>query len=305
MAINSDILVTVVIPTYNRANKLARCIESITNQTYENLEIIIVDDQSTDNTKEIVKKLIQIDNRIIYLTSDQKGGNFARNKGIFAATGDYIAFMDDDDKSLPIRIESQINQVLNSNFYYDFIVSGYLVKDSNENEVSKVNYLKPLQSIGFPSRWLIKKSKLREVNGFDPKQPALQDIEIFWRLRNICKICFDPLIVSELISSPISVSKNSTNMIYGIERLIALHGSKMNGREFNSWIKTLGNNAFKNNDRNLVGKCIRRLKRSDLFLFDFLLIIGWSSKLRMFFTAYNILINYFYKKKQYKEYIYN
>lgn len=90
-------IISVVIPTYNRASTLIRSVNSVLFQTYPVDEIIIVDDCSSDNTEEIVASID--DARVKYLRhSQQLGGNAARNTGIDASSGDYIAFQDSDDE---------------------------------------------------------------------------------------------------------------------------------------------------------------------------------------------------------------
>ncbi len=89
-------MISVIIPTYNRISLLLRAIESINNQTYKNIEIIIVDDCSTDNTCSIIKK--RYGSKInYYCNSDNRGSGFSRKFGFSVAHGDYIIFMDDDD----------------------------------------------------------------------------------------------------------------------------------------------------------------------------------------------------------------
>lgn len=98
--------VSVVIPTYNRAHLVGRAIQSVLNQTYQDFEIIVVDDGSTDNTEEVVKSFN--DPRIRYIRHDQnRGGSAARNTGIKMARGEYIAFQDSDDEWLPEKLESR------------------------------------------------------------------------------------------------------------------------------------------------------------------------------------------------------
>ena len=99
-------LVSVIIPTYNRASFLARAIESVLKQTYKNFEIIVVDDGSTDNTKEILEPL---KDKIKYILTENKGPAHARNTGMQVANGKYIAFLDSDDAYLPIKLESQVS----------------------------------------------------------------------------------------------------------------------------------------------------------------------------------------------------
>jgi len=96
---NKNPKVSVIIPTYNRAHLIGRAIQSVLNQTYQDFELIVVDDGSTDNTNEVIKEFSQKDKRILYIKHDKnKGGSAARNTGIKAARGEYIAFQDSDDE---------------------------------------------------------------------------------------------------------------------------------------------------------------------------------------------------------------
>ena len=90
-------MITVIIPVYNTEEYVERCIRSIMNQTYKNLEIIIVNDGSTDNSLNICKKLQQEDNRIKIISQKNTGVSNARNIGLDNATGEYIGFADSDD----------------------------------------------------------------------------------------------------------------------------------------------------------------------------------------------------------------
>ncbi len=92
-----EYLISVIIPTYNSEFTIEKCISSIQNQTYENLEIIIINDGSTDSTKEIVLKLQKNDNRIKIYNIPNGGVSHARNVGIDNATGNFVAFVDSDD----------------------------------------------------------------------------------------------------------------------------------------------------------------------------------------------------------------
>ena len=89
--------VTVVIPIYNVEKYLNRCIESVIGQTYENLEIILVDDESPDNCPQICEDWKNRDNRIKVVHKKNAGLGYARNTGIDCATGEYICFVDSDD----------------------------------------------------------------------------------------------------------------------------------------------------------------------------------------------------------------
>jgi len=99
--------VSVIIPTYNRAHLVSRAIHSVLDQTYQDFELVVVDDGSTDNTYEVVKGFN--DQRISYIRHQQnKGCAAARNTGINATRGEYIAFQDSDDEWLPRKLEKQM-----------------------------------------------------------------------------------------------------------------------------------------------------------------------------------------------------
>lgn len=124
----SNPLVTVYIPTFNRVELLKRAVESVRQQTYQNLEIIVVDDCSTDGTHEYLEEISKKDSRIQYFIKDKNSGAcVSRNIAIDNASGEYITGLDDDDYFLEKRIENFINKIyllkkysfLSSRYYYD------------------------------------------------------------------------------------------------------------------------------------------------------------------------------------------
>ena len=102
-------LVTVIIPTYNRAKTIERSINSVLSQSYSNLELIVVDDGSSDNTKSVVENID--DSRVRYIWQNNSGACAARNNGINNARGEYIAFNDSDDTWKPNKLEKQLEVV--------------------------------------------------------------------------------------------------------------------------------------------------------------------------------------------------
>jgi glycosyltransferase involved in cell wall biosynthesis len=98
--------VSVIIPTYNRADFLPTAIKSVLDQTYPYIEIIVVDDGSTDDTGEVIKKFKR---NVQYVATGHKGAGHARNTGMKAATGKYIAFLDSDDTYLPYKLDVQVS----------------------------------------------------------------------------------------------------------------------------------------------------------------------------------------------------
>lgn len=93
---------SIILPTYNRAHFLPKAIESVLAQTFEDWELVIVDDGSTDNTKEVVASYR--DPRIVYIYQENQERSAARNNGISQATGEYICFLDSDDYYLPVKL---------------------------------------------------------------------------------------------------------------------------------------------------------------------------------------------------------
>ncbi len=101
-------LVSIIIPAYNVEKYVEKCINSVVNQTYERLEIIVINDGSTDNTKKILEQKAKKDKRIKIISQHNRGLSAARNTGIKSAKGEYIAFIDGDDIIEPNFIESNI-----------------------------------------------------------------------------------------------------------------------------------------------------------------------------------------------------
>ena len=123
--------ISVVIPIYNAEKYLTKCLDSVTSQTYDNLEIILVNDGSTDKSLEICEKYKDKDNRIILINKENKGVSSARNVGIEKSTGKYIIFIDADD-----YIEKDMFEVLEEDLFknnVDLSMCGYRNVDKNGN----------------------------------------------------------------------------------------------------------------------------------------------------------------------------
>lgn len=106
-------MISVIIPSYNRAATIERSVRSVLNQTYRDIELIVVDDCSSDNTKEVIENID--DSRLRYYCLEKNGGAcVARNKGIELSKGEYIAFQDSDDVWKPNKLELQLEKLLKS-----------------------------------------------------------------------------------------------------------------------------------------------------------------------------------------------
>lgn len=116
--------VSIIIPAYNAELYINRCIISIVNQTYENIEVIVIDDGSSDSTKYRVEEIISCDPRVKVFTQVNSGPSIARNKGIQKATGEYIMFIDSDDRIDSLYIEKLVKMMSEDN--YDCVCCGYI-----------------------------------------------------------------------------------------------------------------------------------------------------------------------------------
>jgi glycosyltransferase involved in cell wall biosynthesis len=111
--------VSVIIPTYNRQNRIERTIASVLGQDYKKVEIIVVDDGSTDDTESIVNRIIECnidaDKIVRYIRQMNQGACAARNRGMMLASGDYVMFLDSDDLIKPTKLSIQVKQIENEN----------------------------------------------------------------------------------------------------------------------------------------------------------------------------------------------
>ena len=165
-------LVSVVIPTYNRSQLLRLTVDSVLIQTYPNIEIIVIDDGSTDDTAIVMQ---QYAGQVTYVKQNNQGGTAASNAGIKLASGKYINVLDHDDLFLPTKIERQV-QILNSQPEIGLVHCGYYHIDAEGNLLNQVrllpegNVLKDLLTRGnfiWSGAPLIRKECLDKVGYFE------------------------------------------------------------------------------------------------------------------------------------------
>lgn len=221
--------VSIVIPTYNRAHLLTRAINSILEQTYQNWELIIVDDCSQDNTQEIVESY---DNsRITYIRNQtNRGASASRNIGIKQSQGDWVAFLDSDDEWDQNKLQKQI-EVIDSE---TVLISTDSVKKSNNQTITQ-NHPRSLSNQDSvlannlhlnTSSLLIRKDILKGISGFDTKLSSYEDWDLIakiytrygytHKLLNIPKI----LTTSYVSDNSLSITENFDNRYNGFSYLV-------------------------------------------------------------------------------------
>ena len=190
-----DNLISVVLPVYNGEEYLEESIESILNQSYQNFELIIINDGSTDDSQMIIKKYL-FNDKIIYISRSNKGLIKTLNEAIRISNGTYIARMDQDDICFPNRLEKQLNFIRKTNSILTG-TQGYLINNEG-NKIGKVNL--PLEhkaivkslcklSSGFihPSV-MFNKEAVQNIGGYNHNYQHAEDFDLFLRLSRIGKI---------------------------------------------------------------------------------------------------------------------
>ncbi len=214
-------LVSVVITTYERPRYLRHAIESVRNQTYDNIEIIVVDDNGVGSayqqeTSSVVREFVEC-GQIKYIAhTEHINGSAARNTGFKNSTGEYVAFLDDDDMFVPEKIELQIDELSSKPEEYGACTCNSLTHYSISSRVSKLKSEEKLSQeymineCAFnTSTVLFRRAVLVRLNGFDEGFFRYQDWELFTRFFRHYKMC---LVVSPYLviryCTPNVITKN-------------------------------------------------------------------------------------------------
>lgn len=192
-------LVTVVVPAYNRDSTIQRCIESVRAQTYAHWELVVVDDGSTDATREVTRAMAGDDPRIRLVEHRQRrGAQAARNTGIREARGEWIAFLDSDDEFLPHSLESRLHRAIEEG--RDVVHSACRVRNSDGNlqayhvpRLSGRVYTQLLRHEGpvFPGL-LVKRAALERIGLLDERITAFQEWDTSIQLARSYEFSFEP-----------------------------------------------------------------------------------------------------------------
>ena len=227
--------VSVVIPTYNRARTIRAAIESVLRQSYSDLELIVVDDCSKDETRKVLAAIK--DPRMRAIFHDKNGGaSVARNTGARAATGKWIAFQDSDDEWLPTKLELQIARLESGDYvagYCGMVIFGLL--DPAPGSRPTVSYLpgadvqhpdgdilpKLLQDSFISTQTLVvRHDTLFDEGFFDPSTPPLEDWDLAIRLARRGLIAFvdEPLVIQRF--SPDSITRSRVDAVRSRMRIV-------------------------------------------------------------------------------------
>lgn len=233
-------LVSAIITTHNRPPRMVlRAVNSVLNQTYPNIEIIVVDDSDSDfpQRTEVERAVRKASDKIQYIKHEEnRGGCAARNTGLARARGYYIAFLDDDDEWFPCKIEEQIKGFINKNIALVYC-TGYKIDETRWEKNIEItqfcrgmvfNELLRINFIGGTSNPLIKKECIEKVGGFDERMESSQDYDLWLRISQRYPVNYikKPLLNYYLHEGE-QITTNANKKIAGIER---------NNRKFSEYI---------------------------------------------------------------------
>lgn len=204
MSSDKTILFSVVIPTYNRAARLIKTVNSLLSQRYTSYEIIVVDDGSTDNTSEVIDNIESNNIRYFYKNNEERAA--ARNFGVKKALGQYVTFLDSDDILYPHHLEVA-NRIIITNKYPSVFHTGYEIKDINDEIIRRINnregdlneqllYGNSLSCIGV---FIRKDIALKHLFNEDRNLSGSEDYELWMRLASRYKIYYSNEITAALV----------------------------------------------------------------------------------------------------------
>jgi len=219
--------VSIVIPTLNRARLLTRAIKSVLNQTYQDIEIIIVDDGSTDETEKVIKRCRN--KKIKYIKHKKTiGPGAARNTGIDATCGDYIAFLDSDDEWLPKKLEKQISLFKKNVAKTGLTYCGVELVDQYSGK-TKEKWLPKYRGyvfeknlaknfiVGGSSTVILQREAIKKVGKFDESLPSCEDWDLWIRIARHYEFDFAPEILVNCFSHSKRISSNFERVRLGLK----------------------------------------------------------------------------------------
>lgn len=219
--------VSVIIPTYNRVEHLKETVDSVLKQSYGDFEIIVVDDGSTDDTKKTVKEIMKCSQKIRYIYQENSGVANARNKGIVNSKGEYVAFLDDDDRWESDKLELQVREMEKDRKVGLCSSKAYLegakptspkilpiITGSDYIDLLKINFI-------CLSTALIRRECLDAVGLFRQEFSPSEDYDIWLRISRKYKISF----IDKCLAT---YRKHSNNSTLDLEKSYLAHNRVLN-----------------------------------------------------------------------------
>lgn len=231
-------MISVIIPTYNRAHLIRRAVQSVLNQSFTDLEVIVVDDASTDDTQQVVESIP--DGRVRYFRLPKNmGACAARNHGVAHALGQYIAFQDSDDEWLPNKLECQMKHLTESHANLVFCAfnrydaDGHFLCTTPPASVTPgpITYEQLLfESLASTQTILAEKACFENVP-FTPDFPRLQDWELMLRMVQKYRVVYHNDILVHLYEQPDSISAHPEKALKALKILCSMHRSTIEQSE--------------------------------------------------------------------------
>ena len=224
-------MISVIIPTYNRAKLLPRAIQSVLQQTFNEIEVIIVDDASTDDTEQVVASMQEPCIRYIRLEHNS-GACMARNIGIQAAQGEWIAFQDSDDEWMPDILSKQFAQLQETGADIVFCAFEHCAADGDIQYVfphahiqpGKITYEQLLFENLVSTQTILGKRECFEQVPFKPDFPRLQDWEMMLRMVQQYDVRYFNTVLVRVYEQPDSISRKPEKALAAFEQLREMHG---------------------------------------------------------------------------------
>lgn len=301
----TKIKVSVIVPSFNRENTIERCLESVLNQTFMPFEIVVVDDCSTDRTIDIIKHLDTSLIKIIKLEKNS-GAQVARNVGIKAAKGDWIAFLDSDDEWLPFKLEKQIDILKLHNFDKNIVIHG----DCYKMDISKglktkwalhfcngASIYEELLSHPGPmfQALLVSKIALHQIGYLDEKVPSYQEWDTSISLSKICEFIHirTPLFIYHFHDEE-TISKNPTRDINGYTYIIEKYKNDISPQIYYQHIRTIIQKAYSYGAWDLAAQLLLSISAKSILVHLQIIIL----KIRL----HPQCLKYYFKKKYGRKY---
>lgn len=236
--------VSIVIPTFNRASTIERSVKSVLEQTFDDIEVIVVDDGSTDDTEEVMSKFS--DSRIKYLKQSNAGACAARNKGIDNSSGQYIAFQDSDDFWHPDKLEKQLLNIEAENSDFDICFMNSVFPNGDKRLIPSKKAIKAglssrsiLESNFISTQMILAKRSVFDSIRFDERLPRFQDWDLGIRMINAYKMSVtkESLVDQYILSDSITTNPQKAMIAFSILESKYCDLLKANKKEYSIFLR--------------------------------------------------------------------